>query len=75
MSGAALALDALIECGYERARHPVLWTTALATRGRMRLDSGRDGPGRELLQRYLDHWGRADWDLPLTTEVRAALER
>jgi tetratricopeptide (TPR) repeat protein len=72
-AGAALALDALIGCGYERARHPVLWVQALATRGLMRLDSGRDGAGRDLLQQFLEHWGAADWDLPVVAEVRARL--
>jgi tetratricopeptide (TPR) repeat protein len=72
-SGAALALDELIACGYERARHPVSWINALATRGLSRLDSGRAGPGREQLRRVLDHWGEADWNLPLVAEVRARL--
>jgi hypothetical protein len=39
----------------------------------MRLDSGRDGAGRDLLQQFLEHWGAADWDLPVVAEVRARL--
>jgi tetratricopeptide (TPR) repeat protein len=46
---------------------------ALYTLGKLKLELGERARGRELLQQFLDHWGKADWDLPEVRDARALL--
>jgi tetratricopeptide (TPR) repeat protein len=70
---AAEALEALVNSGMERVFYPVPYIRALYTLGRLRLDLGEKARGRELLQKFLTHWGKADWELPEVRDARARL--
>lgn len=59
--------------GMERVPYPVIHIRAHYTLGTLRLDLGDRARGRELLQKFLDHWGNADWDLPEVRDARARL--
>lgn len=41
--------------------------------GVLRMDLGDRARGREYLQKFLDLWGKADWDLPEVRDARARL--
>ena len=69
---AAQVLEVLVNSGFERVHHPVIYVRALYTLGTLEIALGDASRGRELLERFLDHWGEADWDLP---EVRDARRR
>jgi tetratricopeptide (TPR) repeat protein/TolB-like protein len=71
---AAEALEALLT--YQRGQafaHPVVKVRAYYTLGTLKLDLGDRLCGRELLQKFLDCWGKADWDLPEVRDARARL--
>ena len=53
--------------------HPVLKVRAFYTLGTLYLDLGDRARGREYLQKFLDYWGKADWDLPEVRDARARL--
>jgi tetratricopeptide (TPR) repeat protein len=69
---AASVIETTVASGFERVTHPVPYVQALYTLGTLRLDLGDEPRGRELLRKFLTHWGRADWDI---REVRAARAR
>lgn len=70
---AARALDALVNSGFERVHHPVLYVRALYTLGKLQIELGEGARGRDLLKQFLDHWGNADWDLPEVGDARRLL--
>jgi len=69
------ALEALLESGLERLNHPVLYVRALYTLGVLYAERGDQAKSREYLERFLEHWGNADWDLPEVRDARARLSR
>jgi hypothetical protein len=46
---------------------------ALYTLGKLKLELGDHARGRELLEKFLEHWGKADWELPEVRDARARL--
>jgi hypothetical protein len=70
---AAEALEALLRSRRVGFRSPVLMVRTLYTLGKLRLELGDDARGRELLEKFLTHWGKADWDLPEVRDARALL--
>jgi hypothetical protein len=71
---AAEALEALVSSKYECAlTGPLPCIRALYTQGKLRLELGDRARGRELLEKFLEHWGKADWDLPEVRDARARL--
>jgi tetratricopeptide (TPR) repeat protein len=70
---AALALEALLASEWERIFHPAVYIRALYTLGMLKLDVGDRAVGRELLQKFLMHWGKADWDLKEVRDAQARL--
>ncbi|MEE9229493.1 MAG: protein kinase [Acidobacteriota bacterium] len=70
---AAKALEDLLSCGMERVNHPVVYTQALYTLGLLKTESNDQAGGRQLLEKFLDHWGNADWDLPQVADARKRL--
>jgi tetratricopeptide (TPR) repeat protein len=67
------AYQALLDSGEHRAYYPVLYVRALYQLGVLRLEAGDRAGGRALLEKFLEHWGRADWDLPEVRDARARL--
>jgi|GEM_PF-1139594 len=72
-TAASAALAGLIDSGLPRLRHPLLWVAALGTRGRLELEAGHEAVGRELLERFLRHWGSVEPELPEVAGARALL--
>jgi hypothetical protein len=72
-NGAAEALQGLVTYRMRAYAHPVLKVRSYYTLGLLRLDLGDRAGGRQLLQRFLDHWGQADWELPEVRDARARL--
>ncbi len=70
-AGEAAALEGLIGSGFERLDHPVLYVRALYRLGELHLEAGDEARARASFDRFLDHWGDADWPL---AEVGAARE-
>jgi tetratricopeptide (TPR) repeat protein len=70
---AAEALEALLKNGYEGVADPVTYIRALYVLGKLKLELGDRARGRELLEKFLWHWGKADWDLPEVRDARARL--
>jgi hypothetical protein len=68
---AAEALEALVSRRHEA--FGIGWIRALYTLGRLKLELGDRARGRELLEQFLEHWGKADWDLPEVRDARALL--
>jgi tetratricopeptide (TPR) repeat protein len=68
---AAEVLAALVSSRFDR--DPLLSVRALYTLGKLKLELGDQVRGRELLRQFLEHWGKADWDLPEVREARALL--
>ena len=68
-------LETLIGSGLERADHPVLYVRALYELGLLQVDLGEQEEGRRNLERFLEHWGDADWDLPEVADARERLGR
>ena len=52
---------------------PLQRVRALYQVGALRMDLGDRARGRAYLERFLQHWGRADWDLPEVRDARARL--
>ena len=52
---------------------PLQRVPALYRVGALRMDLGDRARGREYLRKFLDHWGKADWDLPEVRDARARL--
>jgi tetratricopeptide (TPR) repeat protein len=52
---------------------PVRYMQARYRLGKLRLELGDRVRGREHLQKFLDLWGKADWDLPEVRDARAQL--
>jgi tetratricopeptide (TPR) repeat protein len=67
-------LEALLESGWERVGHPVLYVRALYTLGVLSGELGDDAKSREYFERFLEHWGDADWDLAEVRDARARLQ-
>jgi tetratricopeptide (TPR) repeat protein len=71
---AAEALEALVSSRREGwSDSPVLKVRTFYTLGKLRLELGDRARGRELLEKFLMHWGKADWDLPEVRDARALL--
>jgi tetratricopeptide (TPR) repeat protein len=70
---AAEVLEGLLTDALEGVHHPVIQIRALYTLGILKLELGDRARGRELLQKFLAHWGKADWDLPEVRDARARL--
>jgi hypothetical protein len=70
---AAEALQALVSNRWEGFSDPVRCVRALYTLGKLRLELGDRARGRELLEKFLKHWGNADWDIPEVRSARALL--
>ena len=71
---AAEALQEMIS-GYPRSEYPVRYVRALYRLGVLAIERGQDAEGRQYLEQFLDHWGKADWQLPQVTDARARLGR
>ena len=69
------ALETLTGSGLERADHPVLFVRALYQLGLLQIELGQLEEGRRNLERFLEHWGEADWDLPEVADARKRLGR
>jgi len=65
----------LLESGLERVHHPVFYVRALYTLGVLYAERGDQTKSRQYLERFLDHWGNADWDLSEVRDARARLSR
>ncbi len=59
----------------ERFGHPVLYVRALYTLGVLHSDLGDDSQSRDYFERFLEHWGDADWDLPEVRDARSRLQK
>ncbi len=70
---AAKALEGLLDRDLERLNHPVLNVRALYDLGVLKIESGDQTSGRELLEDFLDHWGNSDWDLPEVEDAKTRL--
>ena len=68
------ALEALLESGFERIVHPVLYVRALYTLGVLYGELGDESKSRDYFERFLEHWGNADWDLAEVRDARARLQ-
>ena len=68
------ALEALLESGWERVGHPVLYVRALYTLGVLYSDLGNEAKSRDYFERFLEHWGDADWALAEVRDARARLQ-
>jgi tetratricopeptide (TPR) repeat protein len=69
------ALEGLLQSGYERLSHPVLYVQALYKLGVLKSELGEEQASRKYLESFLEHWGRADWDLPDVRDARRRLAR
>jgi hypothetical protein len=70
-AAAEAAWAGLGSSGLERLRQPILWVLSLYQRGRLALQAGRTGEGRQLLEEFLRRWGSVD--LPEVSDARALL--
>jgi tetratricopeptide (TPR) repeat protein/TolB-like protein len=52
---------------------PVPSIRTLYALGKLKLELGDRARGHELLQKFLDHWGNADWDLAEVRDARGLL--
>ena len=53
----------------------MLYVRALYELGLLQVDLGEQEEGRRNLERFLEHWGDADWDLPEVADARERLGR
>ena len=74
-SGEIEALEALVASGFERLDHPVLYVRALFRLGELHLEAGDEAAASGFFERFLEHWGNADWDLAEVMEARELLAR
>ena len=72
-ANAAAAYQALLETDRLRPYRPILWVSTLFKLGELEMEAGSEAEGRELLQRFLDYWGEADFELPQVARARALL--
>ena len=72
---AIVALETLIASGLERSDHPVLYVRALYELGLLQIELGDRAEGRRNLERFLEHWGEVEWDLPEVADARNRLGR
>ncbi len=63
------ALGGLLDSGFERVDHPVLYVRALFRLGELHLEAGEVELAREYFDRFLEHWGTADWVLSEVVEA------
>ncbi len=70
---AAKALEELLDSGYERLSHPVIYVQALFRLGVLKGEQGEKQASRRYLESFLEHWGRADWDLADVRDARRRL--
>jgi tetratricopeptide (TPR) repeat protein len=70
---AAEALEGLLHSGYERLSLPVLYVQALYKLGILKRELGDEPASRKYLESFLEHWGKADWDLPDVRDARRRL--
>lgn len=73
---AARVLEDLVNSGIERVHFPfpVVYVRALFTLGNLKMELGDVLAGREMLTRFLDHWGASDWPLQEVREARKLVE-
>ncbi len=69
---AAEALEALLASRSDFGFNASVRVRAVYRLGVLKLEAGDRARGRELLEKFLEHWGKADWELE---EVRDAKER
>jgi len=67
------ALEGLLAVRMRAYAHPVVKIRAYYTLGTLKLDLGDRAAGRKHLLKFLEYWGKADWDLPEVREARARL--
>jgi tetratricopeptide (TPR) repeat protein len=70
---AVAALEGLLTYKMHAYAHPVIKIRAYYTLGTLKLDLGDRAAGRAHLLKFLEYWGKADWDLPEVREARARL--
>ena len=70
---AADVLEGFLTPNWLDDTNPVLQVRALYTLGVLRLELGDRTRGRELLEKFLARWDKADWDLPEVRDARARL--
>jgi tetratricopeptide (TPR) repeat protein len=68
------ALADLLNSGYERLNHPVTYVQALYSLGKLQIETGDKSTAREFLGKFLDHWGKAEWNLAEVRNARAGLQ-
>lgn len=68
---AVRAWEDLLASGLERVDHPVRYVRALYALGLLKLKMGDREGGVRLLERFLDHWGDSQWDLPEVEDAKA----
>ena len=73
--GEIAALEGLVGSGFERLDRPVLYVRALFRLGELHLEAGSESSAREYFGRFLEHWGKADWNLAEVVEAREYLAR
>jgi tetratricopeptide (TPR) repeat protein len=70
---AAEVLEALLTDPLQGVGHPVIRIRAHYSLGVLKLELGDQARGHELLRRFLEYWGKTDWDLPEVRDARARL--
>jgi serine/threonine protein kinase/tetratricopeptide (TPR) repeat protein len=70
---AARELEALIDNPADVNTASVPYIRTFYTLGMLKLELGDRAAGRKLLQRFLEYWGKADWDLAEIRDARARL--
>ena len=60
--------------GFERLDHPKLYVHALFRLGELHLEAGERALARGYFERFWEHWGKADWDLPKVAEAERILD-
>jgi tetratricopeptide (TPR) repeat protein len=71
---AADALADLLNSGYERLNCPVTYVQTLYSLGKLKMEIGDKSTARDFLRKFLDHWGKVEWNLAEVRNARAALQ-